>query len=126
MEQIKTLPIQAIAPYMDSISEKMNTARKAAGFSYERLADVTGISISFINNFFAGKTMRPTLDNIAAICLFLNLSIDELLGLTPTNFTQDTVLKNRVRELEYVCKCQNAELQRFENMKQQVLEAVYM
>lgn len=126
MEQIKTLSIQTIAPCMDSISEKMNIARKAAGFSYERLANATGVPLSFVNNFFAGKTSRPVLDNIAAICLLLNLSLDELLGLTSTNSTQDAVLKNRIRELEYICKCQNAEIQKLENMKQQVLKAVYM
>lgn len=60
------------------IGEKIKKARIATGMSQEKLADLCGISLSFLGHIERG-TRKMSLETLVSICNQLNLSCDYLL-----------------------------------------------
>ena len=61
-----------------SIGEKIKKARIAAGMSQEQLADLCGISLSFLGHIERGSR-KMSLETFVTICSKLELSCDYLL-----------------------------------------------
>ncbi len=63
---------------LKEMGQRMTLARKKAGYTQEKLADATGLSIKMISAAENGhKAMRP--ENIVKICNCLSVSTDYLL-----------------------------------------------
>lgn len=90
--------IQQIQPQCDTLYLKMKDQKDAQRETNQSVADNTGIPISNIAKFFSGTLANPSVFYMAAICIFLGLSLDELLGITPAKSTDDK--DARIAELE--------------------------
>jgi len=63
---------------LKEIGQRMALSRKKAGYTQEKLADLTGLSVKMISaSENAHKAMRP--ENIVKICNCLSISTDYLL-----------------------------------------------
>lgn len=61
-----------------SLGEKIKTARKAQGYTQEKLAEICDISTGFLGHIERG-TRKLSLDTLFCIAIVLNVSIDYLL-----------------------------------------------
>ena len=57
--------------------EKMQEIRKSNGYTYKKLAELTGISESTITKLFGGFNKNPTLSYLRKIADALNCSLDD-------------------------------------------------
>ncbi len=67
----------------EAIGGRLRDARTARGLSLRGLAQSLGVSASLISQIETGKT-QPSVSTLYAIVSALGVSIDELLGVTPT------------------------------------------
>ena len=75
--------IQRIQPNCDSLWQRLKAAKEASRKTNQQIADETGISISTISKFFSGVSSAPSVFNISALCICLNVSLDALMGIRP-------------------------------------------
>lgn len=66
-----------------TLVEKIKAAKQQQGKTVQQLADETGIPRTTLNRFFAGTLMNPGFMDVCALCASLELSADELIGLSP-------------------------------------------
>lgn len=66
-----------------TLVEKIKTAKQQQGKTVQQLADETGIPRTTLNRFFAGTLMNPGFMDVCSLCASLELSADELIGLSP-------------------------------------------
>ena len=66
-----------------TLGENIQTARKAKGLSQEALAEQVGVSRQALGKW-EKDTALPSLDNLQALAAVLDVSVDVLLGTTPT------------------------------------------
>lgn len=87
--------IQRIQPQCDTLHEKMKEQKDARHETNQSVADSTGIPISNVAKFFSGALANPSVFYTAAMCIHLDMSMDEL-------FEIKTDGKNaeRIKELE--------------------------
>ncbi|MDE7453864.1 MAG: helix-turn-helix domain-containing protein [Clostridia bacterium] len=64
---------------MESIGKRISALRKDKGLSQEELAEALFVSRQTVSKWERGQSL-PDADNITAMCAFLNVSADELLG----------------------------------------------
>lgn len=57
--------------------EKLRAVRISAGYSQEKLAELSGLDRTYIGGIERGER-NPTLKNIARLCLALNIKIKDL------------------------------------------------
>lgn len=77
-ERISALHEQSL-----TLVEKIKAAKQQQGKTVQQLADETGIPRTTLNRFFAGTLMNPGFMDVCALCASLELSADELIGLSP-------------------------------------------
>ena len=75
--------IQRIQPNCDSLWQRLKAAKEASHKTNQQIANETGISISTISKFFSGASSAPSVFNIAALCICLDVSLDDLMGIRP-------------------------------------------
>jgi transcriptional regulator with XRE-family HTH domain len=69
---------------LSELSDRVQTARKRAGYTQRQLAERAGICHVSLWKLEEGITLAPRLDTILSICVALNLSPEYLiLGKTP-------------------------------------------
>lgn len=66
---------------METWNEKIREARRAKGWSQQKVADILGVTRACFSNYEQG-TREPTLALLKAICETLDISADYLIGLT--------------------------------------------
>ena len=66
-----------------TLVEKIKAAKQQQGKTVQQLADETGIPRTTLNRFFAGTLMNPGFMDVCSLCASLELSADELIGLSP-------------------------------------------
>lgn len=64
---------------MTEIGRRIRSARNAAGYTIEQLAEITDISPSYMSMIERGNRM-PSLDNFVALANALHVSADQLIG----------------------------------------------
>lgn len=101
--------IQQIQPQCDALYIEMKHQKDARHETNQSVADNTGIPISNIAKFFSGTLANPSVYYVAAICIFLGLSLDKLLGIAPA--TDESKDKARIAELEMQLDHANRELE---------------
>lgn len=110
MENVPMTIIQQIQPQCDTLHIKMKEQKDAQHETNQSVADHTGIPISNVAKFFSGTLANPSVFYMAAICIFLGLSIDELLGITPKKDADGSAA--RIAELEAQLERTNLQLER--------------
>lgn len=108
-EAITQTIIQQIQPQCDTLYLKMKEQKDALHETNQSVADHTGIPISNIAKFFSGTLANPSVFYMAAICIFLGLSLDKLFGIAPETDTDKD--KARIAELEMQLDHANRELE---------------
>lgn len=101
--------IQQIQPQCYTLHLKMKERKDALHETNQSVADKTGIPISNIGKFFSGALANPSVFYMAAICICLNISLDELLGIAPARETDH--YEARIAELEAQLDRANSELE---------------
>lgn len=101
--------IQQIQPQCDTLHLKMKERKDACHKTNQNVADHTGIPISNIAKFFSGALTNPSVFYTAAICIYLNISLDELFGIAPER--ESDHYEARIAELEAQLERANSELE---------------
>lgn len=65
---------------MDKVKEYLTALKEAGGFTYEDIANVSGIPHQTIRNIYAGKTPDPRFGTIAKIIISLGGDLNEIVG----------------------------------------------
>lgn len=98
--------IQRIQPQCDALPRRMKDAKNAQHKTNQSVADSTGLPISTVAKFFSGTLSNPGVFGVAAMCIDLDLSLDNLMGIAPELPEADTA---HILELE--AKLEGAEAQ---------------
>lgn len=75
--------LQELNSTMDVYLRTVRQEKDRQRFTINRLADVTGVSVSTLTKQFSGERNDPKLLNSVAICKALGLSLDGIFGLAP-------------------------------------------
>ena len=74
--------IQELAPYIEDYPHRVRAAKEEKHYTISDIIERSGVSASAVNKLLAGTQMDPKLYNSAALCKVLDLSLDELFGLS--------------------------------------------
>ena len=64
----------------EAIGKRIRKVRRSADLTQEQLAEIVGISTSFIGHIERGSRI-PSIQTLYSICLSLNCSLDFIVGL---------------------------------------------
>lgn len=64
----------------DRIREYLITLKNAGGFSYEDIANLSGIPLQTVRNIYTGKTPDPRIATVAKIIISLGGDLNEIIG----------------------------------------------
>ncbi len=64
----------------DRIREYLITLKNAGGFSYEDIANLSGIPLQTVRNIYTGKTPDPRFATVAKIIISLGGDLNEIIG----------------------------------------------
>lgn len=67
------------------ISERLNTFIKTRNITINRLAVLSNLSQSSLNNLYDGSTKSPKLNTIRQICKGLDISVHDFFNFPPYN-----------------------------------------
>lgn len=99
--------------YVDYIKEQA----KAKKLTVKDLAILTNTSESTISNYFSRKTESPSFDVVSKLCIALNISIDEMVGIKqPAEKKEEPNLKELLTSLT------NSFTERLELYKERIAE----
>lgn len=79
-EQISTL--QKLEPECEKLVARIKAAKHKQCKTIQQLADETGVPKATLSRFFAGTLMHPGFTDVCALCVALDMSMDELMGIT--------------------------------------------
>ena len=65
---------------MDKVKEYMNALKESGNFTYEDIANLSGIPFQTVRNIFTGKTPDPRFATIAKIIISLGGDLNEIVG----------------------------------------------
>lgn len=93
--------IQQISTICDNLPNKMKWAKEEQHKTNQQIIDSTGLSESMVNKFFSGHLTGPSIYDVTAIAIDLNLSLDELMELTPPKGDSEEELEKLRIELAH-------------------------
>lgn len=99
--------IQRIQPQCDALPLRMKDAKNAQHKTNQSVADSTGLPISTVAKFFSGTLSNPGVFGVAAMCIDLDLSLDNLMGIVPEQPEADAA---HIMELELKLKSSEAQV----------------
>lgn len=76
-----------VMTYSDVIILRLNELCHEKGITVNRLANMSGITQSTVENIMAGKTKNPKLKTLHKIAVGLNMTVSELLDFPQMNET---------------------------------------
>lgn len=97
--------LEKIKPLCESLHIKMRNQKDALHETNQSVADGTGIPLSNVGKFFSGTLSNPSVFNTAAMCIHLEMSMDELFEIAPPENVE------KVRELEARLERANSDLE---------------
>ncbi|MCR5774921.1 MAG: helix-turn-helix transcriptional regulator [Lachnospiraceae bacterium] len=74
--------------YSDVIILRLNKICRQRNITVNKLANISGITQSTVENIIAGKTKNPKLKTLHKIAVGLNMTVSELLDFPEMNETQ--------------------------------------
>lgn len=69
--------IQTIQPYCDDLLATLRQRKDTMHVTYQDIADATGIHFDTVRKYFNGQQKNPSIYNVMAFCIFLNVSLDD-------------------------------------------------
>lgn len=81
---------------MLSLIDQCRAVKEEKHITNKDIADGSGVPLNTVNNMFRATTHSPTLETLGPICVFLGISIDQFLGMKPT---EDSTPPETVEEL---------------------------
>lgn len=99
--------IQRIQPQCDALPQRMKDAKNAQHKTNQSVADSTGVPLSTVAKFFSGTLSSPSVFGVAAMCIDLDLSLDNLMGITAEQPEED---RSYIMELELRLESSQAQL----------------
>lgn len=69
---------------MLSLIDQCRAVKEEKHITNKEIADGSGVPLNTVNNMFRATTHSPTLETLGPICVFLGISIDQFLGMKPT------------------------------------------
>jgi len=81
--------IQQIQPNCDSLYKKVKEATISQHKTHRDIVENTGVARSTIAKFLSGALSNPGVFGVSALCIYLGLSLDALMGITPPPAPQD-------------------------------------
>lgn len=103
-------PIQELQPLFDEYPYKMKKARMDKGLTQKQLSDMSGVPYSAITKMATNN--KDALLNCVALCMALDLSMDELFGLKTAGSNTELQEQNNAMAIENAH--QASELKRLE------------
>lgn len=73
--------LQEIAGNIEQYPKRIREAKEKKRYTINDIVDLSGVSKSAVSKLLDGSQMDPKLYNSVAMCMVLNLSLDELFGL---------------------------------------------
>lgn len=98
--------IQQIQPNCDDLYRKIKDATVAQHRTHRDIVENTGVPRSTVAKFLSGAISNPGIFFISALCIYLGLSLDALMGITPQPEPQEesaveiAELKGQLSKLE--------------------------
>lgn len=68
-------------PDFDNIRDALRQTKLQQGKTNQDIADGTGLPLSYVGKFFSGRAASANVCSVAAICAYLDVSMDELFQL---------------------------------------------
>lgn len=93
-------PIQELQPLFDEYPYKMKKARMDKGLTQKQLSDMSGVPYSAITKMATNN--KDALLNCVALCMALDLSMDELFGLKASDSKAELHEQNHELEISNV------------------------
>lgn len=75
--------IQEISETCERLPVKMKQAKEDQHKTNQQIIDSTGLSESMVKKFFSGHLTGPSIYDVTAIAIDLDLSLDDLMELSP-------------------------------------------
>lgn len=113
--------IQQIQPNCNNLFKRVKDETKKQHKTHRDLVETTGIPKYTIAKFFSGRLSSPGVYDVAAICIDLGLSLDELMGIAPPPLPQEdnaleiAELKGRLAKAEAEVKLLKERCKIYEN-----------
>ena len=102
--------LQDIQSNIDNLLPSLKVKKQQMHLTNQDIADHTGVSADTVRKYFAGESKNPNVFNIMSFCIYLGVSLDELLGnnsathviMQPPEirFVDNPEDKDKIRELE--------------------------
>lgn len=113
--------IQQIQPNCDNLYKKIKNAAVAQHKTHRDIVENAGVPRSTVAKFLSGAISNPGVFFVSAICIYLGLSLDDLMGITPpplpqeNNTVETAELKGRLAKAETEVKLLKERCQIYEN-----------
>lgn len=92
------------------VYDEIKKVKERRRVTNQQIADATGVPISNVGKFFSGAIKSPGLYNVAAMCAWLNVSMDGLLGINEAE--GDGLKDERIRALTHEVEARTAQTER--------------
>lgn len=93
--------IQQISTICDNLPTKMKWAKEEQHKTNQQVIDSTGLSESMVKKFFSGHLTGPSIYDVTAIAIDLDLSLDELMELSPPKQDQSAEIERLKTEISH-------------------------
>lgn len=93
--------IQQISTICDDLPTKMKWAKEEQHKTNQQIIDSTGLSESMVKKFFSGHLSGPSIYDVTAIAIDLDLSLDELMELSPPKQDQSVEIERLKTEIAH-------------------------
>ena len=93
--------IQQISTICDDLPTKMKWAKEEQHKTNQQIIDSTGLSESMVKKFFSGHLSGPSIYDVTAIAIDLDLSLDELMELSPPKQDQSVEIARLKTEIAH-------------------------
>lgn len=91
--------LQEIAGNIEQYPKRIREAKEKKRYTISDIVDLSGVSKSAVSKLLDGSQMDPKLYNSVAMCMVLDLSLDELFGLDkPVDHPES--MQARIHQLE--------------------------
>lgn len=93
--------IQQISTICENLPAKMKNAKEDQHKTNQQIIDSTGLSESTVKKFFSGHLSGPSIYDVTAMAIDLDLSLDELMELSPPKQDQSAEIEQLKTELAH-------------------------
>lgn len=82
---------------MRAIAQRVADLRRAAGMSYQELADATGLSKSTLQRYETGDIKNIPLSKLKSLASALNVSPSEIMGWDEAQLSENDLFRNKMQ-----------------------------